>query len=203
MSKGTRMIDGFTIDGRERRHDGFLKVDVCQVRHERFDGAASPVLEREVLVQPDCVGVLLYDPERDALVLIEQARLAAQLVGYPALQVEIVAGRREADEIPIEVAKREVAEESGCTLLSEPELITSVLTSPGYNMECFHLFYATVDARQAGGIYGVAEEHEDIRVLVVPYAEFEAWLENGRIANLFTLHAGLWLRMNRARLRGG
>ncbi|HVJ54747.1 MAG TPA: NUDIX domain-containing protein [Aliidongia sp.] len=197
------MDEQFTIIGRERAHDGFLQLDVCQVRQRRFDGALSPVLEREILVQADCVGILLYDPAADAVVLVEQARLPALLRGYPAIQAEIVAGRLEPGETAIDVARREVAEETGCVLQGEPELITTSLTSPGYNLEQFHLFYAAIDSTKAGGIHGVAAEHEDIRVLVLPYDEFRQRQADGCINNVFTLYAGLWLDLNRARLRGG
>ncbi len=196
------MDDVFRILDRDRRHDGFLKLDRYRVQQRRFDGSETPALEREVVVAAECVGVLLYDPVRDTVVLVEQARLPSELMGDGPLQIEIVAGRIEPDEAPLLSVEREVREETGCTLLGEPERIAVALTSPGYNTERLHLYCGLVDAGSAGGIHGLADEHEDIRVLTVTYETFVAWQAGGRITNLFTLHAGLWLQLNRARLRG-
>jgi ADP-ribose pyrophosphatase len=198
-----RMTDGFTIIERRRAHDGFLQLDTYRVRQQRFDGGVTPILEREVIIAADCVGVLLYDPAEDAVILVEQARLPAALQGLPAIQTEIVAGRIEAGETPLEVVRREVTEETGCTILGEPEPISVAFTNPGYNTERMHVFCARVDAKTAGGLHGVAAEDEDIRVLVLPFAEFQARQADGRITNIFTLYAGLWLALNRERLRGG
>jgi ADP-ribose pyrophosphatase len=190
----------FTILDQARAHDGFLKLDRYAVRHRRFDGGETPVLEREVLVAAECVAVLLYDPARDAVVLIEQARLVSAIMGLGPVLAEIVAGRIEPGDTPIESVHREVLEETGCTILGEPERIATVLTSPGYNTERLHLYCARVDSTLASGLHGLASEHEDIRVLVLPYAEFARWQAEERINNLFTLTAGLWLALHRERL---
>jgi ADP-ribose pyrophosphatase len=192
--------DTFTILEQARAHDSFLKLDRYAVRQRRFDGTETPVLDREVVVAVDCVGVLLYDPERDEVVLVEQARLVPALMGLAAVQAEIVAGRIETGDTPIAAVHREVLEETGCMILGEPEPIAVVFTSPGYNTERLHLYSARVDSTAVGGFYGLADEHEDIRVLVLPYAAFVQWQAEGRITNLFTLSAGLWLALHRERL---
>jgi len=192
--------DSFTILGQSRAYDGFLKLDRYAVRQRRFDGTETPVLDREIVVAAECVGVLLYDPIQDAVVLVEQARLVPALMGLAAVQAEIVAGRIEPGDSPIASVHREVLEETGCTILGAPEPIATVLTSPGYNTERLHLYCARVDATVAGGFHGLAAEHEDIRVLVLPYAEFARWQAEGRITNLFTASAGLWLALHRDRL---
>jgi ADP-ribose pyrophosphatase len=196
------MDDVFRIVARDRLHDGFLKLDRYRVHQRRFDGVETPELEREIVVAAECVGVLLYDPDRDEVVLIEQARLPSALMGDGPLQIEIVAGHIEPGEPPLASVEREVREETGCRLRGEPERIAIALTSPGYSTERLHLYCALVDASDAGGIHGLAAEHEDIRVVTVPYETFVAWQAGGRITNLFALHAGLWLQLNRARLRG-
>ncbi|GGF13482.1 ADP-ribose pyrophosphatase [Aliidongia dinghuensis] len=200
---GRLRAEGYTLLAHDRCHDGFLKLDRYQVRHRRFDGTTTPVLDREIVVGADCVGVLLYDPVHDAVVLIEQFRLPAAVTGEDAIQVEIVAGRIDPGEPPLAAVEREVREETGCVILGAPERIAVALISPGYNTERLHLYCAIVDAGAAGGLHGLATEDEDIRVLVQPYDTFAAWQTDGRIANLFTLHAGLWLALNRDRLRSG
>jgi len=196
------MDDCFTILDKQRVYDGFLKLDRYAVTQKRFDGTETPALHRDVMVTSECVGVMLYDPVKDAVVLVEQARLVPALMGLDAVQVEIVAGHIDPGDTPLTAAYREVQEESGCTILGEPERIATVLTSPGINTERLHLYCALVDSTSAGGFFGLAEEHEDIRVLVLPYDEFALRLGDGRITNLFTLSAGFWLALNRDRLRG-
>jgi ADP-ribose pyrophosphatase len=194
------MDDCFTILDRQRIYDGFLKLDRYAVRQRRFDGTETPALHRDILVAAECVGVLLYDPVRDAVVLVEQARLVPVLMGLDAVQAEIVAGHIDPGDTPRSAVEREVREETGCAILGEPERIAVVLTSPGFNTERLHLYCALVDSTTAGGFYGLAAEHEDIRVLVLPYDAFAQRQADGRITNLFTLSAGLWLALHRDRL---
>ena len=195
------MDDRFTIVARDRLHDGFVKLDRYAVTQRRFDGTETPVLDREIVTSAECVGALLYDPVRDAVVLVEQARLVPALMGLDAVQLEIVAGRIERGDTPLSALHREVLEETGCTILGEPEPIGTVLTTPGILTERLHLYGCRVDATAMGGFHGVAEEHEDIRVRVLPYAEFATHQAEGRITNLFLLTAALWLALNRERLR--
>ena len=58
-----------------------------------------------------------------------------------------------------------------------------------------------VDARTAGGIHGLAEENEDIRVVVKTVAELEAMLLAGQIETGHTLICCYWLLRHRDRIR--
>jgi ADP-ribose pyrophosphatase len=53
----------------------------------------------------------------------------------------------------------------------------------------------------AGGVHGLPEEHEDIRVVVKTLAEVEALLDAGSIDSGHTLIALSWLLRHRDRLR--
>jgi ADP-ribose pyrophosphatase len=191
----------FEIDRRERLHDGFVKVDRYLVRQHQFAGGITPQLVREVVVAHEAVAVICYDPEREQVVMIEQARLPAFVVGLAPVLTEIVAGLADHGETPDAVARREVAEETGLELIGEPVLISHMITTPGYSTETVHVYCGRVDAREAGGIHGVEHEHEDLRVIVLGLDEFARRLEDGRIANSFSLVAGFWLMANRQRLR--
>ena len=50
-------------------------------------------------------------------------------------------------------------------------------------------------------MYGLAEEHEDIRVVVKSYAEIEAMVDAGRVETGHTLICFYWLLRHRERLR--
>src|SRR5882724_7704963 len=84
--------DSIEISARETLYRGFFRVDRYRLRHRLFSGGWSAELSREVLERGSAAAALLYDPERDAVVLVEQFRLAAHLAGRPAWQLEIVAG---------------------------------------------------------------------------------------------------------------
>jgi len=191
----------FEIVDHLRLHDGFVKLDRYQVRQRWFGGGVSGVLTREVVVARAAVAVICYDPDRDQVVLVEQPRLPAQIAGFPAIQTEIVAGLVEPGEAPAAVAFREVAEETGLTLIGQPVLITHMVTTPGHSTESVHVYCGRVDAAGAGGYHGLPEENEDLRVIVLDIDHFAAGLADGRIANSFTLVAGFWLLANRQRLR--
>ena len=190
-------------------YQGHYRVDRYRLRHTLFAGGWGREIGREVLERGHAVAVLPYDPARDAVVLIEQFRIGAYLHGgdspwhgggdSPWL-LEIVAGLFDADEGPEEVARREAAEEAGLEL-GELVPVAAFYTSPGAVTEHVEVYCARVDSRGAGGIHGLAEEGEDIRVLVMPFAEAMAALAAGRVRNSPALVALQWLALNREDLR--
>ena len=194
--------DALEILDRETAYQGFFRIDRYRLRHRLFSGGWSPVLMREAFERGRAAGVLLYDPVRDAVVLIEQFRLAAHLAGLSAWQLEIVAGIIDRDgESEAEVARREAKEEAGLAILGELLPIHRFLTSPGGSTETVALFCGRVDSAGAGGIHGRADEHEDIKVVVKSYGEAIRLVRDCEIDNGFTLLALYWLAANRAKLR--
>lgn len=193
--------DSIAINERETVYRGFFRVDHFLLRHRLFAGGWSAELSREVFLRHDAAGILLYDPQRDEVVLIEQFRLAAHLAGFAAWQLEIVAGIIDSDESAAAVARREAEEEAGLAVIGEVVPIHRFMTSPGGSTETVDLFCGRVDASAAGGIHGLAEESEDIRAVVKSYAEAMGLLNAGKIENGYTLLALHWLAANREALR--
>jgi ADP-ribose pyrophosphatase len=192
------------IRDREIAYQGFFRIDRYRLRHRLYSGGWSGEISREIFERGNAVGVLLYDPARDALVLIEQFRLAAHLAGFPAWEIEIVAGIIDRPgESALDVVRREAQEEAGLVIDGEILPIHRYLTSPGGSTETVALYCGRVDASDAGGIHGLADEHEDIKVIVKSYDETMALLRADKINNGFTLVALYWLAANRERLRRG
>jgi ADP-ribose pyrophosphatase len=75
------------------------------------------------------------------------------------------------------------------------------LSSPGACTETVDLFCGRVDAGRAGGIHGLDEEGEDIRVVVYSLEAALALLEAGKIVNGKTIIALQWLALNYDRLK--
>ena len=194
--------DALEIIDHETAYQGFFRVGRYRLRHRRYDGGWSPELSREVVERGRAVGLLLYDPMRDAVVLVEQFRLPAHLAGFTSWQLEIVAGLVDhGAEAEGDVARREALEEAGLVIEGELVPIHRLLTSPGGSTEAVTLFCGRVDASRAGGVHGLAAEHEDIKVVVKSYAEVARQLRAGGIENASTLIALYWLAAHRARLR--
>lgn len=184
---------------RDTVYDGFFRLDRYCLRHRLFRGEMSPVLTRELFERGHAVAVLPYDPVRDEVVLLEQFRIGAIHDPNPWLR-EIVAGIIEPGETPEAVARREMMEEAGCELLGfEP--IQTYYVSPGGTSETVSLFCGRVDATGLGGLHGLEEEVEDIRVRPVSFAEAMALLGAGEINSAAPIIALQWLSMNRDRLR--
>jgi ADP-ribose pyrophosphatase len=185
---------------REVVFDGFFKLVRYRLRHGLFKGGLSPILERELFDRGHAAVVLPYDPEREAVVLVEQFRLGALEPGGDPWLLEPVAGIIEPGETPAEVALREAREEAGLELL-ELVPVGSYFPSPGASSEICVAYVARVDARGAGGLFGLVDHGEDVRAHVVPLATALAWLEDGGLRVASTLITLQWLALHRAELR--
>ncbi|HEX6980941.1 MAG TPA: NUDIX domain-containing protein [Alphaproteobacteria bacterium] len=184
----------------ETPYRGYFRIDRYRLRHKLFNGGISPELSREVFERGHAVGVILYDPDRDAVVLIEQFRVGALAAHRRPWITEIVAGIIDPGEEPADVARRETYEEAGCDVI-ELLPIYDYLVSPGCSSETVKLFCGRVDSRKIGGVYGLAHEGEDIRVSVVPLEDALRDLASGRIESSIAIIGLQWLALNRDMLR--
>jgi ADP-ribose pyrophosphatase len=178
-----------------------LRIDTFRFRHRLFSGEWSGERSYDVLRRGQAVAIVLYDPDRDAVVLVEQFRLPALFAGSSPWQLEAAAGLIDTAETPEAVAIRETHEETGLTLTSEPIRIQRYLSSSGNSDESVTLFCGRVDAAAAGGVHGLPEEHEDIRAVVKTLAEIEALIDAGAIESGHTLIGLHWLLRHRERLQ--
>lgn len=178
---------------------GFFSIKEYLLRHRLFAGGWSKPITREVFVRGDAVGVLLYDPKQQAVVLVEQFRPGALKDTLSPWVIEIVAGGIPAGETPAAVAIKEVFEETGLKVDTVHPMV-SYYASPGSNAEKFHLFYAIIDASLAGGIYGLKDEDEDIRVRVFSLEECNRAVAEGNVNNALTLIALQWLQCHHQEL---
>ena len=188
---------------------GYFQVDEYIFKHRLFEGGWGGEISREVLERGHAACCLLYDPDLDQLVFLEQFRQGA----FAALDsrwydiekespwlIEVVAGIIEYGEQPEDVARREAVEESGCEI-KDIELIQQYFASPGCTSEMAILYCGKVDASTASGVHGLADEGEDIRVFKVDVDDAFGMLDDGKFINSTTLIAMLWFRHHHTRLR--
>ncbi|MAR90255.1 MAG: ADP-ribose diphosphatase [Pseudomonadales bacterium] len=181
-------------------YQGFFNMRRYRLRHRLVEGGWSKLLERECFDRGPSVGVLLYDPYKDVVVLGEQFRIGALEANEGPWQLEIVAGIVEAGETPEDVVHREAIEEAGSDVLAL-EYIYEYYPSPGGSNEKFYLFCGGIDSSNVGGVHGLAEEGEDIWVQTFPRAEAWQILQENYIHNAATIIALQWLQMNYQRLQ--
>ncbi len=196
------------VTRKETPYQGYFRIDRYHLRHRQFAGGMGAELSREIFERGHAAACVLYDPDLDLVVLVEQFRVGA----YAALQsrwytdaqspwlIEIIAGIIDEGEMPEAVARREAVEEAGCTI-EEMEPIGHYLVTPGGSTESVFAFCGRVDASNAGGVHGLEHEGEDIRVFTATPEEAFAMLADGRIYNSMTMIPLYWFKENRERLR--
>jgi ADP-ribose pyrophosphatase len=189
-----------TINRQQNCFKGFFTLNKLTLTHSLFAGGVSKMLQRELIYHGDAVAVLLYDPIRDAVVLIEQFRVGAIDDPDGAWVYELVAGFQEQGESIEDVMHRELHEEAGLES-SRYEPICTCYLNPANSSDRVILVCAQVDSSLAGGIHGVEAEGEDIKVHVFEYQQIEQLLAAGRLSSATPMIAMQWLQLNHARLR--
>lgn len=124
------------------------------------------------------VGFLIYDPDSDSVILVEQQRTAMicdeNVTGFV---VEVPAGRCDRPETIKRTIAREAEEEVGATIHEDQiEILNDgvpLAMSPGILDELMYLAFIQLRPGQlsADRIFGVAEEGEVIVRKLVPAAE--------------------------------
>jgi len=184
---------------RESAYTGFFKVDKCHIKHDLYQGGEVEI-QRELFHRGDAVAVLLYDPAKDKVVMVEQFRVGALDDEQGPWLLEIVAGIVEENESIKDVARRECKEEAGLDVHSF-ETIHSFYSSPGGCSERIYLMCGLVDSQLAEGVHGLDHEGEDIKVSVHDFEEINQLLATDRISSAIPIIALQWLCINRERLR--
>ena len=176
-----------------RVFDGFFKLDEAELRYERFDGTMSPLVRRLSFERGDSAAAILYDPELERVILIDQFKYPTYENGDGWL-VEVVAGAIDPGETPGAAIRREILEETGY-VPAKLVPISTFYVSPGGSSERIFLYYAEVDGGSRASVGGgVASEHEDIETREFAPAELFEMLDKGDIADAKTIVAIQWLR---------
>lgn len=203
QTSGQVVFEGaLDIKRQHRAYAGFFALDEITLRHERFDGSMSEVLQRSYFVGCDAALVLPYDPVRDRVLMIEQMRVGPFGRGDPEIwHLEPIAGRIDPGETPEQTAHREAFEEAGVQL-DRLETVARCYASPGNATDFFHIFVGlTALPDGVEGIHGLPAEAEDIRSRVISFEHFLEMAEDQRTANTPLALLAYWLAHHRTRLR--
>lgn len=184
-----------TIISKESLHQGFLTINRYTLQHSLYEGGISQPIVRELMERGHAVAVLLHDPKRDEIILVEEFRIGA-IHSESAWVCGLVAGMIEPGENAADVARREAMEESG-SHVEGLEFIGKFYNSAGGSSETTAVFYAQIDASTVDGIHGVEGENEDICVVKMSTKEFIDSLESSSVHTSSLMVAGLWFKTKR------
>lgn len=175
-----------------------FRVNKAKLRFRRFDGRMSEEITRINFERGDSVGILLYDPEEDVVVLIRQFRYPIYASIDPkelkvgnakkAWMLEIVAGIIDPGHRAAEIASKEIMEESGYAVLGDLLPITTINPSPGGSSERIYLYLGLINHQNQ-----LAEENEspsigeDIQVVKLTFQEAMTMVEHGEISDAKTI----------------
>ncbi|MFQ5780240.1 MAG: NUDIX hydrolase [Nitrospiria bacterium] len=139
---------------------------------------------REIVSPPDAVGILPIDQEKK-VTLVRQYRPAIRRI-----TLEVPAGILEADEDPLETARRECIEETGL-IPGRLDFLFSYYHSVGFSTGKIDLFLGQ-------DLAPTTESHTDpgefLEIVTLPFEELFTMGISGKIVDSKTLLALLWYR---------
>jgi ADP-ribose pyrophosphatase len=186
----------FNLLDKEIIYQGFHSIELLKFNFNKFSGELSNNVSREVFQRKPCVGVIPFDPIRQEIILIEQIRPGPITNNHPTpWLLEIVAGIVDENEQAEITVLREAKEEANCNI-TQIIPIYEYYVSPGCSSEIIKLYCGITDTTHAGGIYGLSDENEDIKVHVVKLQDAFTMLNSGKIINAATIIAMQWLLIN-------
>lgn len=192
--------DDYEILERKILYQGVFRLVSYKLKHLKFDGEWTHSFDREILERLPAAAVLPYDPVLNQVVLIQQFRAGAFANPQSPWLFEIVAGVYDHTESPENVAHRESYEEAGVEL-TDLYPICDYFVSPGGSNEYLHIYCGHTDTSQAGGVFGLVEEDENIAVIVLPLEEAYHWVQEGKIKTAPAIISIQWLVLNHVWLK--
>ncbi|EPF5872023.1 NUDIX domain-containing protein [Morganella morganii] len=168
-----RIIDTITLS------DNWYILKKYVVDYLRRDGTCQR-LEREVYDRGNGAVILLYNRQKNSVILIRQFRLPVYVNGHDGFLIEAAAGLLE-EQDPVSRIKAEAEEETGFRI-TDVEKVFEAFMSPGSVTEKLYFFIAEYqdNNRQSDG-GGLPEEGEDVEVLEMPFPEALTAIRSGEI----------------------
>lgn len=161
--------------------DSWAILKKTTLDYQRSDGQWQR-LTRETYDRGNGATILLYNREKQTVILTRQFRYPAFVNHHPALLIEACAGLLD-ERDPAEAIRSETEEETGYRI-SRPQKIMEVFMSPGSVTEKLFFFVAEYSEQERvadGG--GVQSDGEDIDVLEVGINEAMEMITSGEIVD--------------------
>jgi nudix-type nucleoside diphosphatase (YffH/AdpP family) len=164
--------------------NGRFRLTLTDAQIVAEDGSAY-VLHHEIYHYKPAAAVLLYDRDRNCVLLVRQFRLGAYLAGGAQPMIEVCAGMLD-DDAPEACVIREAMEETGVAIRQAARAF-DMFTSPGGMTEKISCFAAPYRAADRIGVGGGADHDEHIEVIEPPFDEALAMIARGEICDAKTI----------------
>ena len=166
--------------------DNWYTLNKVVFDYQNRDGSWSSQA-RESYDRGNGATVLLYNREKQTVILIRQFRMPSYLNGNSdGLLIETCAGLLDGDD-PETCVLKEADEESGIRPRKAEKVFESYM-SPGAVTEIIHFYVAEyTDADRVGPGGGLDSEQEDIEVLEVPFEKALEMVSDGTIRDAKTI----------------
>ncbi|MFW1735197.1 NUDIX domain-containing protein [Acinetobacter sp. ULE_I001] len=196
IQQATYTHNDVEIQSREYAFKGFVQVEKVSLRHRLFNQTEyTTTIQRELIRRKEAAGVLIYNDQQQKFALIEQFRVGAIDDVVSPWQLEIIAGVLDGDESPESCIRRESVEESGCEL-NQIRHLFSFYPSAGACDEIFHLYVAQAALPAEGGVFGMPDESENIKLHIIDYSDLCILLQSNRLKNAPVIMALQWLQQH-------
>jgi nudix-type nucleoside diphosphatase (YffH/AdpP family) len=143
---------------------------------------------RQVFSHGNAAAALLYNKDKQTIILTEQFRLPTYLNGNSSgMLLEVPAGLLDENEDPADTMKREITEETGYEV-DHVEKVYEAYSSAGSLTELIYLFIAEYkDHQKTGEGGGLQHEGEHIKVKEMTFNDVVQLLEQGKIRDAKTI----------------
>lgn len=140
--------------------------------------------------------ILLYNQEKQTVILTHQFRLPTYINGNDTgMMIEACAGLLDKDNAE-DCIRKETEEETGYRIGDITKVFEAYM-SPGSVTEILYFFVAPyTDNMRIGDGGGCADEHENIEVMEIPFADALTMVENGEIKDAKTIMLIQYMQLN-------
>ena len=185
----------FKIQKTELLSDNWYILNKVTLDYQKKDNSWDTQV-REVYDRGNGAAILLYNKSKGTVILTRQFRLPSYLNGNKSgLLIEVCAGLLDEDN-PESCIIRETEEETGYRLHSVKKVFEAYM-SPGAVTEILYYFIGEYDSSMkvsSGG--GLEQEHEEIEVLEIPFAQAYVMIESGEIKDAKTIMLLQYAKIN-------
>jgi GDP-mannose pyrophosphatase NudK len=151
---------------------------------------------REAYQSGNAAAILLFNKEKQTVILVSQFRMPSFLNGNPSgYLIEACAGLLDDEHPEIRIIK-EVEEETGYRIEKVQKIFQAYMT-PGSVTEMLHFYVAAYTEEMKvteGG--GISEEQEHIEVLELPFSEAFEMIHKGEILDAKTIILLQYCKLN-------
>jgi GDP-mannose pyrophosphatase NudK len=180
------MNENVVIKKKEILSDNWYTLNKVTFDYKNANGSWE-TQEREAYDRGNGATILLYNKATQTVVLTEQFRLPTYLNGNETgMLIEACAGLLDKDN-PEDCIRKESEEETGYRIKDVKKIFEAYM-SPGSVTEILYFFVAEYDKSMKvseGG--GVAEEHENIQVLEIPFEKACNMMKAGEVKDAKTI----------------